>query len=85
MKPNSTIWVGDAADPTDGTPVLEGEVVATSIEVTDVDEIAVHATLVGDSNAVASLYFTCAEAALLAARLSAAAAGQEQNSEGGSR
>lgn len=65
----ATIWLGDSEDPMNGPVVLENEETAIAVERTDVNEIAIHATMPGDKNALVSLYFTRDKAAIVAADL----------------
>jgi hypothetical protein len=76
MSHNAKLWVGDSDDPMNGEVVLENVAGNVTIERTDEDEVAIHATLPGDQNAIASFYLSNAEAALLAAQLGATAAGE---------
>ena len=69
MSSNAKIWLGDLDDPMDGPVVLEGEATTVAVEYTDVNEIAIHATMPGDDNALVSLYLTRDQAALVAADL----------------
>lgn len=63
------IWLGDTEDPTDGPVVLEGADAEFAVERSDNDEVSIHATLPGDSNALVSLYMTRFQATYLAALL----------------
>lgn len=69
MSTNARIWLGDLDDPMDGEVVLENESTVVTIERTDVNEIAIHATMPGDDNALVSVYFTRHEAANIAAEI----------------
>lgn len=68
-KPNATIWLGDLDDPMNGPAVLEIEATIVNVERTDDDEVAIHATMPGDDNALVSLYMTCDQADVIAAHL----------------
>lgn len=68
---NGIVWIGDPANP--DVPVLEDANVTIAVESAIADEIAIHAIEPGRSNAVASLYVTRAQAALIAAQLLAEA------------
>jgi len=64
---NATIWLSELGD--SEALVLANEKVIVETERTDVNEIAVHATLPGDDNAIVSIYLTRDKAAVLAADL----------------
>lgn len=78
MNTNAKIWLGDTENPMDGEVVIENEATSVAVERSDHDEVAIHATMPRDDNALVSLYFTRHEAANLAAAILRAWQGASQ-------
>lgn len=62
---NGALWINSLEEGSDD-PELEMADVAVTVEVTDEDEVAIHATLTGESQSLASIYLSRKSATVLA-------------------